>query len=51
MSERRRPPEWLIGLLIAIVLAVLAFIYADELGIGDEPGLEGLDGTVASWQI
>lgn len=51
MSARTRPPEWLIGLLIAVVLAVLAFIYADELGIGDEPGLEGVDGAVASWQL
>lgn len=51
MSARKRPPEWLIGLLIAIVLAVLAFIYADEIGIGDEPGLEGVDGAVASWHL
>ena len=51
MSERRRPPEWLIGLLLAIVLAVLAFIYADELGIGDEPGLQGFDGAAAVWHV
>jgi hypothetical protein len=46
MAEGRRPPEWLIGLLIATVLAVLAFLYADELGIGDEPGLTEPGGAV-----
>lgn len=40
MDSRRRLPEWLIGLILAVVLVVAGFFLLDALGAGDDPGFE-----------
>jgi hypothetical protein len=45
MTHRRRPapdertPEWLIGLLIAIVLVTVGWFFLRSIGAGDDPVL------------
>ncbi len=51
MARRDRPPEWLVGLIIALILAALAYVYADELGFGDEPRLFDPESAVATYRI
>ena len=41
MTERRRLPAWLVGLLIAIVVFVAFLLVTSWLGVGDDPGVEG----------
>ena len=44
-SRRRRLPDWLIGLLIAIVLVAGVWLWLSLAGAGDDPSF---DGTPAS---
>ncbi|MEX0757160.1 MAG: hypothetical protein WD532_11815 [Acidimicrobiia bacterium] len=37
MSQGRPPPEWLIGLGIAIVVVLVGVLIASMLGAGDDP--------------
>ncbi len=39
------------GLVIAFILAVLAYIYADQLGFGDEPRLIEPESAVATFHL
>lgn len=39
---RRRPPEWLIGLVLAVLLFALLWAFRDRLGVGDDPSLDSL---------
>ncbi|MGB7859320.1 MAG: hypothetical protein WBM90_02355 [Acidimicrobiia bacterium] len=39
-EERRQMPAWLLGLLIAAVLFVIAIVLFQALGFGDNPVLE-----------
>jgi hypothetical protein len=34
-------PDWLLGLLIAIVVVVVLLVLADQFGFGDDPALGG----------
>lgn len=34
-------PDWLLGLLIAIVVVVVLLVLADQFGFGDYPALGG----------
>lgn len=45
--ERRRPPAWLVGLLIAIVLFAIFLLVVSWLGLGDDPGVGAADVTGA----
>ncbi|MFQ5523369.1 MAG: hypothetical protein ACE5F5_07300 [Acidimicrobiia bacterium] len=40
MSESRRPPPWLLGLIIAAALFLLAVLILGALGFGDNPVLD-----------
>jgi hypothetical protein len=42
-STRRRLPEWLIGLLLAVILTVAVLWVLERLGAGDDPSFEGRD--------
>ena len=39
-SNERRIPDWLIGLVIAIVVVVGVAIYLRSIGAGDDPAFE-----------
>ena len=41
-SEKKQLPAWLLGLLIALVVAVVGVFVFQALGFGDNPVLEGL---------
>lgn len=41
---QRQLPEWLIGLLIAIVVVVIVLLAANQLGIGDDPAITDSSG-------
>lgn len=41
-TERRRPPAWLLGLAIAVVVTVAVLLLMAALGIGDDPVVQGL---------
>jgi heme/copper-type cytochrome/quinol oxidase subunit 4 len=38
----RRLPAWLVGLLIAVVVTLVAFLLFSALGFGDDPVVESL---------
>ena len=38
-NERRRVPPWLLGLVLAVILFILALIVFAALGYGDDPVL------------
>lgn len=40
MIPRNRPREWVVGLVIALALMGLAIIFAESLGIGDDPSFQ-----------
>lgn len=40
-KPRRQLPPWLLGLLIAAVVFVIALVVLDALGYGDDPVIEG----------
>ncbi len=41
MMPREKPPEWVVGLIIALALFGLLVILAQALGFGDDPSFEG----------
>ena len=48
MTHRKSPsreplPEWLIGLLVAIVIVTLTWIWLSVSGAGDDPSFEGTE--------
>lgn len=47
-SPRRRLPEWLIGLGIAVVVVAILLLVFDAVGGGDDPGFEGGDANATS---
>lgn len=49
-STRRRLPEWLIGLLLAVIVTVAVLWVLERLGAGDDPNFEGQDtGQEGAW--
>ncbi len=46
MSERRLPRPWLVGLILAVILATAVIANADRLGFGDDPSL-GASGPIS----
>jgi hypothetical protein len=38
--RRRRVPDWLVGLILAIVLFVAGFLLLRAMGAGDDPGFD-----------
>lgn len=43
----RRIPDWLIGLILAILLVVVGFLLFDRLGVGDDPAFEDTGAAAA----
>ncbi len=41
IREDARMPEWLIGLVIALVLTIVGYIVLRAVGAGDDPTLSG----------
>jgi uncharacterized membrane protein len=41
-------PAWLLGLILAIVVFVVAIVVLNALGYGDDPVVEGLAAVAAS---
>lgn len=37
MTRLRTPPEWLIGLIVAIVVVTIVLLVGSRLGFGDNP--------------
>lgn len=49
MSRHREPlPEWLIGLLIAVVVVMVAWLWLSLAGAGDDPSFEGTEPASAA---
>jgi cytochrome c biogenesis protein CcmG, thiol:disulfide interchange protein DsbE len=55
-NERRRPPAWLLGLILAVAVFAVLLVLVNALGFGDDPALEteggpaGTDGlTFVFW--
>ncbi len=42
MAADRRLPPWLLGLIFAVILFVIFLVVTSLLGIGDDPGVEGM---------
>jgi hypothetical protein len=38
-DERRQPPPWLMGLILALILFVVVLVVLNLLGYGDDPAL------------
>ncbi len=38
-DEKRQLPPWLIGLVFAVILTVIALVVLDALGYGDDPAV------------
>lgn len=47
MTDRRLPRPWLVGLILALLLASWVIANADRLGFGDDPSL-GAHGPISS---
>ena len=41
-DEKRQLPPWLIGLVLAVVVTVIALVVLNALGYGDDPAVGGL---------
>lgn len=41
-DEKRQLPPWLIGLVLAVVVCVIALVVLNALGYGDDPAVGGL---------
>ncbi len=40
--HRKRPPAWLLGLVLAVIVLVLVLVLFNVLGYGDDPVVEGV---------
>jgi hypothetical protein len=45
-KHRKRLPAWLVGLIIAIAVSLVALIVFSALGFGDDPVVEGVAGIL-----
>lgn len=50
-NGRKQLPEWLLGLLIAIVVVFVAWVWLSLVGTGDDPSFEGVDSGVDSVRV
>ena len=41
-DEKRQLPPWLIGLVLAVIVTVIALVVLNALGYGDDPAVGGL---------
>jgi heme/copper-type cytochrome/quinol oxidase subunit 4 len=41
-KHQRKLPAWLVGLMIAVVVTLVAFLVFSALGFGDDPVVESL---------
>lgn len=48
-KPKKKTPPWLMGLIFAVIISVLALLVLDALGYGDDPsvGALGLTGAAA----
>ena len=41
-DEKRQVPPWLIGLVLAVIVTVIALVVLNAMGYGDDPAVGGL---------